>query len=68
MAIYRFNINAYFNDPITLNSYIEKEKNEMRNPPSHVWSEGGGVVPVVAENRMRNPSHTFAVRGWGCCL
>jgi hypothetical protein len=24
-------------------------QNEMRSPPSHVWSEGGGLVPAVAK-------------------
>ena len=37
----------------------------MGQPPSHVGSEGG-VVPVVAENKIRTPPLTFGVRegGW----
>ena len=30
----------------------------MGKPPSRIWSEGG-VVPVVAENEMRNPPARF---------
>ena len=46
-------------------------QNEIRSPPSHIWSEqGGGVVPVVTKNKIRNPPPLTRERegGGGCCL